>query len=84
MGIKWDDVTLGVGHFTGDIYIGKVKCDKSGLNFFTDKSGDKKSEVIKAISEHMLFRCDSEKASEVRYTFPGICELRLIDLRERK
>jgi len=58
MGIKWDDVKIGTSPITNNIYIGKVKPDKTNpnLGIWTDKSGDKTKEVIVAVIEHMVRR----------------------------
>ena len=62
MGIKWNDVKIGTSHITNNIYLGKVKPDKTNptLGIWTDKSGDKTKEVIVAVIEHMVRRMQAE------------------------
>ena len=62
MGIKWEDVKIGTSVVTNNIYLGKVKPEKSNPNLavWTDKSGDKTKEVLVAVFEHMIKRMESE------------------------
>lgn len=49
MGIKWEDVHIGASPLTGQIYVGKLK------NYtWTDKSGDRSTEVVAAVVEKLL------------------------------
>lgn len=82
MAIKWDDVHVRTGALTGTIYIGKVKKDKKGNEIFTDKSGDKTDECVKAVMEHMMG--EIKENGTMAYTIEGKCELRITNLGERK
>lgn len=82
MAIKWDDVHIRAGALTGEIYIGKTKKDKHGLEMFTDKSMPKTEECIKAVMEHMMG--EIKENGTMAYTIEGTLELRITDLREKK
>lgn len=74
MGIKWNDIKLGVSPLSNNIYIGKVKRDTKGLLIFSDKSGDMTKQCVKAVMEHMLQQCDEEN-NQITFTIEGKCEL---------
>lgn len=61
MGIKWQDVKVGSSVLTNNIYIGKVKKDKSGFEIWTDRSGDMTDQFIGAVKEHLKNRCEGEE-----------------------
>lgn len=82
MAIKWDDVKIRAGALSGEIYIGKMR-EHSGLEVFTDKSKPKTEECVKAVMEHMLMKCDEQKAEEVSFAIDGICKLTITDLRKK-
>lgn len=82
MGIKWNDVKLGCSILSNIIYIGKVKRDKDGMQLWTDKSGDKTDECVKAVMEHMMTTCKEQNKNTTAYEIKGVCELRITDLRE--
>ena len=82
MGIKWDDVKIRAGAFSGEIYLGKMK-KNSNLEVFVDKSEPKTKECVKAVMEHMLMKCEEQKAEEVSFTVNGICKLTITDLRKK-
>ena len=70
MGIKWEDVKVGVGPITGEVFIGKVK-----NNLWTDRSRDKSREVIKAVVEKIMHSekdtitlCSGDKEYELKLT----------------
>lgn len=81
MGVKWDDVHIRTGTLTGEIYVGKMKKDKHGLDLFSDKSKPITKECVKAVMEHMLSLCEKGDNEEISFTVEGICKLSLIDLR---
>lgn len=82
MGIKWHDVKIGSSILTNNIYIGKVRRDKSGMQIFTDKSGDKTKECVKAVMEHMLGLCEKDNLQSITFTIDGVCKLTLENLKE--
>ena len=57
MGIKWEDVKLGVSPLTQNIYIGKIKPmgGSDGLEVWTDKSEDKTNDVLIAVVEWFIY-----------------------------
>lgn len=83
MAIKWDDVKIGCSLLTNTIYLGKVKKDKDGFELWTDKSGDKTQDCVKAVMEHMLGLCEERKSDTATFTIDDICELTITDLRKK-
>ena len=70
MGIKWEDVKVGVGAITGEVFIGKVK-----NNLWTDRSADKSLEVVRAVVEKIIHSeedtitlCSGDKEYELKLT----------------
>lgn len=61
MGVKWDDVHVRTGAITGEIYVGKMKKDKNGLDWFSDKSKPITNECVTAVMEHMLSLCKKRR-----------------------
>jgi hypothetical protein len=57
MGIKWENVKLGVSPLTQNIYIGKTKVmsGSDGLEVWTDKSEDKTNDVLRAVVEWFIY-----------------------------
>lgn len=81
MGVKWDDVKVGVSPLTKNIYIGKTRQEKDGICIWTDKSGDKTKDCVKAVMEHMLFMCDELEEDTISYTIEEAYELRFTKLK---
>lgn len=85
MGVKWEDVSAGISPLTGEIYIGKSKPWPGGKTgherIWTDKSGPKTDNIVKAVMDHMLFLCEEKESDAIVFTIPGICELECRDLR---
>ena len=82
MAIKWDDVKIGNSILTNTIYIGKTKVDKHGVQCWTDRSGDKTEECVKAVMDYMLGLCKEDNLQEISFTIDGICKLTLENLKE--
>lgn len=82
MAIKWEDVKIGCSMLTDTIYIGKVKKSNSGNVIWTDRSGDKTDECVKAVMEHMLGLCREDGSKSITFTIDGICKLTLENLEE--
>ena len=80
--VNWDNIHIRTGLLTGDIYIGKIK-DDNGLDVFIDKSKPVTNECVKAVMEHMLYKCEECNGKEVSFKIDGICELTIKDLRNK-
>lgn len=80
MGIKWQDVKVGSSVLTNNIYIGKVKKEKSGFEIWTDRSGDMTNQFIGAVKEHLKLRCEREEEYKdgITLTFKDGSELKYI------
>ena len=61
MGIKWQDVEIGISALTNRIFIGKVKPINEKINEFTDKSGDMTNQCIQAVAQHLRQQCKDEE-----------------------
>lgn len=88
MGVKWEDVSAGISPLTGEIYIGKSKPWSDGktdhVRLWTDKSGPKTDNIVKAVMDHMLFKCEEGDTDTITFTIPGIVELKCTDLRKKE
>ena len=72
MGIKWDNIKVGVSPITNSIYIGKTK--KNGdKELWTDKSEDRTEEIIKCVMVHMLKIYDKEGKSTYKSGRTTLC-----------
>lgn len=69
--IKWEDIKLGASPITNNIYIGKTKVDKDGLEMWTDRSGDKTQDVLKAVLDWFYARHKYEKKDSVQIEVAG-------------
>lgn len=88
MSIKWEDVSAGISPLTGEIYLGKSKplsgSEKDGLRMWTDRSDSKTDNIVKAVMDHMLFKCEEGDTDTITFTIPGIVELKCTDLRKKE
>jgi hypothetical protein len=66
MGIKWENVKLGVSPLTQNIYIGKTKVmsGSDGLEVWTDKSEDKTNDVLRAVVQWFIYLKKDEDKSK--------------------
>ena len=71
MSIKWEDVKVGVSPLTNSIFIGKTKVEKGGLETWTDRSDDKKHEILLAVMEWFMVRNRYENKDSIELVYNG-------------
>ena len=71
MAIKWEDVKVGVSPITNNIYIGKTKVEKDGLEIWTDRSGDKTHKILLAVIEWFMVRNKYENKDSIEIVHNG-------------
>ncbi len=69
--IKWENIKLGASPITNNIYIGKTKVDKDGLEIWTDRSGDMTQDVLKVVLDWFNDRYKYEDKDSVSITLNG-------------
>lgn len=71
MAIKWEDVKVGVSPITNSIFIGKTKVEKDGLEIWTDRSDDKKNDILLAVIEWFMVRNKYENKDSIEIVHNG-------------
>lgn len=71
MSIKWEDIKVGVSPLTNSIFIGKTKAEKGGLETWTDRSDDKKHEILLAVIEWFMVRNRYENKDSIELVHNG-------------
>ena len=71
MAIKWEDIKVGVSQITNSIFIGKTKVEKDGLEIWTDRSDDKKHEILLAVIEWFMVRNRYENKDSIELVYNG-------------
>ncbi|GEM_PF-4105048 len=81
--IKWEDVKIGLNILDNKIYLGKTRKDKSGLELWTDRSGDKTNEVVKAVMEYMIKICETNNTKLSTLEIKDMVRITCEDLRKK-
>lgn len=71
MAIKWEDVKVGVSPITSSIFIGKTKVEKDGLEIWTDRSDDKKHEILLSVIEWFMVRYKYHEKDSIEIVHNG-------------
>lgn len=71
MAIKWEDVKVGVSPITNSIFIGKTNVKKDGLEIWTDRSDDKKNEILLAVIEWFMARYKYHEKDSIEIVYNG-------------